>query len=182
MFAILTVVLYNQNTYTDGLALGSLADELSLTISQAQAYGIAVRELTPGSADFTSGYGLSLSLLESQSNKAYISFIDRNGSEYYDGDWSCAASECLEKVLISRGNYIDSFCVVRTQGADQCGSVSRADISFLRPNTEARLFFFNSGGQAYSPPNLKGIRVVLKSPAGLTKSVTVYTTGQVSVQ
>ncbi len=182
---ILSVVLLNQNAYTDGAALSILADELSLTVSQAQAYGIAVRELTPGSSNFSASYGLTVSLLGSGSPYAYLFFADRNNNKLYDGDWSCpvgGASECLEKVAISRGNFVDSLCVVVTSGADQCDTLKRIDVSFLRPDTVAQLTFFNSSGAVFTPSNMRGAKIVLKSPGGLTKSVIVYETGQVSVQ
>ncbi|MDO8565245.1 MAG: type II secretion system protein [bacterium] len=182
---ILGVLVWNQRSYTDTAALASLADDLSLTVSQAQAYGIAVRELTIGSSDFTASYGLTLSLLGTGSNSAYLFFADRNDNDYYDGAWTCpvgGASECLEKVNIPHSNYIDSICVVVISGADQCNTASRIDILFVRPETEARMTFFNSSGGVFVPASMKGVRIVLKSPAGATRSVIVYKTGQISVQ
>lgn len=182
---ILAIVVSNQSTYTDGAALVSLADEINSSISQAQAYGIGVKEFSPGTGEFSASYGLSFSLLSSGSNIAYLSFADRDDDKIYGGDWSCpigGASECLGKIDISRGNYIESLCVVRTSGADICNNVGRADISFARPNTETQIRFFNNVGNPFSPGNIKGARVVLQSPGGLTRSVTVYSTGQVSVQ
>jgi len=185
VLVLLSLVAFNQQKYTDTSALVSLADEFSLTVTQAQAYGVAVKERAPGSADFSASYGISLSLLGSGSNIAYLFFSDRNVNKYYDGAWDCpvgGTSECLEKANISRGNYIDSICVVRTNGADQCNTVSRVDISFVRPDTEAQLVFFNNGGQVTVPQNMKGVRIVFKSPSNVTRSVVVYQTGQISVQ
>jgi len=184
---ILTVVVSSQSTYNDEAALVNLADEISSTVSQAQAYGTGVREFSPASGEFSASYGLTFSLLASGSNKAYLSFADRNGNKVYDGDWSCptgGTSECLGKVDVSRGNYIEGICVVRTSGSDLCFA-SRVDISFARPSTEAQLLFFDSLGGPLAPwflLNMKGVRIVLRSPNGLTRSVVVYTTGQVSVQ
>ncbi len=181
---ILTVIVFNQSSYTDGAALGNLADEIGLSISQAQAYGIAVREFTPGSSDFSAAYGLTLSLLSGGSDSAYLFFADRNANSSYDGDWTCpvgGASECLERVDMKQGNRLDELCVVKTNGADQC-NVGRIDITFVRPNTEARLIFFNNDGQSYNPPNMKGARIMLKSPKGVSRSVVIYTSGQISVQ
>src|SRR3989344_1854050 len=181
---ILTIVVLNQSTYTDTAALSNLADEIGLTVSQAQAYGIGVKEFSPGTSNFSASYGLTFSLLSTGSNKAYLSFADRDGNYIYGGDWSCpvgGASECLSKSDISRGNYIESICIVRTAGADLC-DVGRADIVFARPSTEDQTVFFNNGGQQYSPANIKGARIVLKSPHGSTRSVVVYETGQISVQ
>src|SRR3989338_1368962 len=189
---ILTVVVSSQSTYNDEAALVNLADEISSTVSQAKAYGTGVREFSPASGEFSASYGLTFSLLGSGSNTAYLSFANRAiggavGNKSYDGDWSCSiggASECLGKVDISRGNYIEGICVVRTSGLDLCFA-SRVDISFARPSTEAQLLFFDSLGGPLAPwllLNMKGVRIVLRSPSGLTRSVVVYTTGQVSVQ
>ena len=181
---ILMVVISNQSVYTNNIALTNLADDISLTISQTQAYGIGVKELSPGSSNFNASFGVTFSLLGSGSNSAYLSFADRNGNEVYDGDWTCpigGVSECLGKIDIARGNYIESLCVVRTSGADLC-DIGRVDISFVRPSTEAQLHFLNADGQSFNPPNMKGTKVVLKSPSGSVRSVVIYQTGQVSVQ
>ena len=181
---ILTVVILNQSTYTDSLALTNLADEISSTVSQAQAYGIGVKEFSPGSSDFSAAYGLAFSLLASGSNSAYIYFADRNGDDIYGGDWTCpigGASECLSKTNISRGNIINSLCAVIDAGADQC-NIGRVDVSFARPSTEASILFFDLGGGSISPANMKGAKIMLMSPKGAIRSVTVYKTGQISVQ
>ena len=181
---ILTVIISNQSTYTDTAALAGLADEISLTISQAQVYSIGVRELSTGSQVFSSSYGLSFSLLSgnSGSNVDYIYFADRDSDLVYSGDWLCATGgECLSKTSITRGNYIESICVLKTIGQDQC-DVGRVDISFTRPNTEAQVLFFDSNGQSFIPSDLKGAMVVLKSPKGSSMYVYVYQTGQISVQ
>lgn len=180
---ILAVLVSSQSTYTDGAALSNLADDISATISQAQAYGIGAKEFSPGSGEFDASFGLTFSLLGSGSNTAYLSFADRNGNEIYDGDWSCptgGASECLERINISRGNYIEELCVV-TAGTEVC-PIERADISFARPSTEAQLKFFNNGGNPFNPAGIRGAKIMLRSPGGSSRSVTVYKTGQVSVQ
>ncbi len=180
---ILTIIVSNQSTYTDNAALSNLSDQIGLTLSQAQAYGIGVRELFPGSSDFSASYGLVFSLLDSGSDSVYLSFADRNGNKLYDGDWSCPTggiSECIEKTDISRGNRIDSLCVVRAADTDICG-IGRVDISFIRPNTEAQIIFFDAGGGTLNPPGSIGARVILRSPGALTKSVVIYKTGQISV-
>lgn len=182
---ILTVLILNQSTYTDGAALANLADEISLTISQAQTYSIAVREFSTGSNIFSSSYGLAFSLLGSGSDKAYIYFADRDGNSIYSGDWSCPmgglSDECLNRADITRGNYIDSICIIRIAGEDVCDNVSRVDISFLRPNTEAQIFFFDDSGSLITMSDIKGGKITVKSPLGYTRTVSIFNTGQVSV-
>ena len=185
VFVILTVVVFNQSAYTDASALSNLADQIASTVSQAQAYGVAVRELNPGSANFSIAYGLSLSLLDPSYTTSYLFFADRNGNKAYDGTWACAtgdANECLEKTAMLRGNYLDSICIIQSSGNEQCNSAKRTDITFLRPSLEAQLTVFNNGGQSYDPGNMRGVRMVLKSPKGLVRSVAVYENGQISVQ
>lgn len=181
---IITTVVRSQSSFVDGAALANLADEIGLTLSQAQAYGIAVRQLSPGSSDFSAAYGLTVSTLNAGDSLAYLFFADRNANRSYDGTWACVlggSSECLEKKTISRGNYVDSVCSIRTSGTDQCSNIARVDISFKRPNLEAQLTFYNSAGNLYVPPNLTGAKIVLKSQSGLTRYIRVYQSGQISV-
>lgn len=181
---ILTVVISNQSTYTDKAALAGLADEISLTVSQAQIYSIGVKELSTGSQIFSSSYGLTFSLLSgnSGSNVDYIYFADINRDFIYGGNWLCVAGgECLNKTNITRGNLIQSICVVPVSGSDVC-DVGRADISFVRPNTEAQIRFFDLNGIVYNPISMKGVKIMLVSPKGATRSVSIFSTGQISVQ
>jgi|SRR3989344_1741859 len=186
---ILTVVISNQSTYTSGIALTNLADEVASSLSQAQSYGVGVREVIVGSSEFSAAYGLTFSLLGSGANDAYLYFADRDipgepGYKIYNGDWSCptgGSSECLAKNIISRGNYIFDLCATRSSGGDQC-NMGRIDITFTRPKTEAQFSFLNNGGNPVNPPNVTGAKIIFKSPNGATKSTTVYTTGQITVQ
>ena len=88
MAVITTVIMFNQGNYTDAAALRNAADDLGLTFTEAQTYGIAVRERQADSSDFTSAYGVSITLLEQGAQTGYISFFDRNANEYYDSGWA----------------------------------------------------------------------------------------------
>lgn len=186
---ILTVLLLNQSKYNDRLVLNNIAEDTSLRIAQAQAYGSGVREFSAGSGEFSASYGLTFSLNPNGSPTAYLYFADRNGDDRYGGDWSCVtggASECLERVNISRGVFIEAVCMIIAPVTSDCGppgSPRRVDITFNRPNTEAQLVFFNSSGGLVSNPNMVGARIIFRSPdTTATSSVTVYTTGQISTK
>jgi prepilin-type N-terminal cleavage/methylation domain-containing protein len=182
MGVLLSVIVFNQKSYTEAALITNVADNLGLTIAQAQTYGLAVKQRAPNTADFTNGYGVSLSTLEDGGEEGFIFFYDVNNSQYYDGGWPCGVAECLEKMEFLGENYIEDFCILRTQGANQCGTTSRVDISFRRPEPDARILFFNSGGNTFTVPNMSGVKITLRSASGLRKYVTVYTTGQISVQ
>ncbi|MBI1974667.1 MAG: prepilin-type N-terminal cleavage/methylation domain-containing protein [Candidatus Zambryskibacteria bacterium] len=163
---ILTAIISNQSSYSDSIALSNLADDISLSLSQAQTYGAAVREAGSGSANFSAAYGLSFTL---SSNKAYVYFTDLDGDKIYD------AEENLSQINISRDNYIADICAVKSSSPEDCG-IERVDITFIRPKTEPQLVFSNP------IENVIGAKITLKSPAGRVKSVIVYTSGQITVQ
>ncbi len=190
VFIIASAILINQNSYTESNALTNLADNLASSITQAQVYGNAVKQV-PGADDFSASYGVSMNLLAGGSNKVFVSFIDRDSNQRYSGSWSCTAnnpsdnaSGCLEfvgRVDIQRGNYIMQICLIDSSDALHCGLPMRADISFLRPKLEAQLELFDAQGQSLSWAVARGVRIELKSPKGLSRYVTVYKNGQVSV-
>jgi type II secretory pathway pseudopilin PulG len=187
MMVITSTIVFNQSTYTDGVALSSSVDNVSLSLFQAQAYGVSVKETETGSDDFSAAYGISFNIDGTVFNKNYIFFVDKevNNKRYdYIGVWSdCTVGlECLEKNTLLGKNYISSICVVRTSGPEMCSSVARVDISFVRPNTDAIITFFNNGGSIYTLPNTIGAKIYITYPGGPTKSVLVYNTGQISVQ
>ena len=185
---VLSFVLSNQSKYTDGTALTSLADDISLSLSQAQIYGISVREFSPGSSEFEIAYGMEFNISPQGSNSSYIYFADRGiGNGTYDSGWDCPLggnSECISKTDISRGNTITKLCAIPDSGPDYCDDIGRLDITFLRPLPDAKFVFFDSNG---TPPPLslsgiKGAKIEVSSPSGGIRSVSVFISGQISVQ
>ena len=190
---ILAIVISNQANYTNAAALTNLADEIGLSISQAQVYGSGVKEFSPGFGEFSASYGLTFSLLSGNngSPNAYLYFADRDPAgatlpnKIYGGDWTCSiggTSECLQRANISGGNYIESVCMVINLLPDDCSTPRRIDISFDRPNPQAQIIFFDNSGFQVTNVNTIGARIILRSASGLTKSILVYKTGQVSIQ
>jgi Tfp pilus assembly protein FimT len=190
VFIIASAILINQNSYAESSALTNLADNLASSITQAQVYGNAVRQ-APGTDSFTASYGVSMNLLAGGSDRLFVSFIDRDSNQRYSGSWSCTANnpsdnasgclEFVERVDMQRGNYIKEMCLIDSTEALHCGLPKRADISFLRPKLEAQLELFDSQGQSLSWAVARGLRIELKSPNGLSRYVTIYKNGQVSV-
>ena len=181
---IISVITFNQSRYTDTASLNNLADEMTLSLSQAQVYSLSVKELSTGSGVFNASYGLMFQ--PASTDAAYFRFADatpKNG--YYDGPWSCpigSGSECLEKVAITRGNQITGICAIRENGTEQC-SIGRVDITFTRPETAANFIYWNNGASGtLVVQNSVGAKITLTSPNGVTRLVKVYNTGQFSVQ
>lgn len=185
MTIITAIILFNQKQYNNDAAIQNLANDISLSLRQAQVYGVSVKEFSPGSNEFTSAYGLSFNLTTSGSNNAFIFFADRGTrNTTYDSTWSCplgGSSECVDKTTLTSGLRINALCSVPISGAEDC-SPQRLDITFLRPSTYAQIVFLDSGGFVIPYPNAQGARIELISPTGTIRSVIVYKTGQISVQ
>jgi type II secretory pathway pseudopilin PulG len=182
---ILGVIVMNQSTYTTSSTLASIADHISLTLSEAQVYGVSVKEVTPGSNNFSAAYGVEFSLVSnSGSNDAYIFYADTDNSGTYDRGWSCSVggiSECISKTVLQTGYTVSTICEIPLSGAEVCGP-GKVDITFARPNTDAKIAYFDSAGNPITFPSPKGARITLVSPTNKTLSVVVYNTGQISVQ
>ncbi|MFZ2770161.1 MAG: hypothetical protein WAZ50_03500, partial [Minisyncoccia bacterium] len=116
-------------------------------------------------------------------DKSYILFADGKspGIQNWvnDSSWAVCDGECLQKTTLSRGNYIKELCYIPLVGTETC-NVGHAYITFLRPATDAHISLYDSGNNLIS--GVKGVRIHLMSPSLESKSVVVYTTGQISVK
>lgn len=184
---ITTTVIVNQSTYSERAALTNLADDISLAVFQAQAYGIGVREFNPGSGEFGAAYGLHFKTTATGGGNEFISWGDLNGNGVYDSGWNCptgVGSECISKTSFTRGNTLSSICFIRNNGSTDPIScqMGAAHISFARPDPNATIVIMHSAGDPIEPDVYKGVRINLISSSGYTRSVSVFKTGQVSVQ
>jgi hypothetical protein len=188
MSVITSIVVSGQSKYSDGTILNNSTGNIALDLRQAQVYGVSVKEFTPGSNEFSAGYGLSFSVMNATEKLAYIYFADRaSGSQkyIYEGDWTChtggATDECVAKRDLPSGYTFSSICEI-SQADDLDCSPGRVDVTFVRPETDAHIIFFNTSGDMMTFSGLKGAKISLISPNGQVRSIVVYSTGQVSVQ
>jgi prepilin-type N-terminal cleavage/methylation domain-containing protein len=183
---IMSTVLFNYGVFSDNLALSSSAQEVAVTIRQAQTYGLTVREVSVGGGAFDKAYGVYFNKTEPGS---YYLFADSSGvaNKKYDvGTGVCGSitTECIEKFTLRNGVTINDVCNEAT-----CSITSTAmNVTFLRPNPDAKIYFTDSAGTfvdkspVVSPFTgyLSGW-VVLRSPKGKRLNVTIESTGQVLV-
>jgi len=189
MLVIISVILSNQSTYTKGASLKNLANDIGLSLRQAQVYGISVKERSVGSGDFSGAYGIDFNLIDGVGSPTiYLFFIDRNANGYYDytGNWAdCPineASECIKRIDITGGNTIQQLCLIASNGVVRCDvPLPRADVVFLRPDTKASITFFSIIGGVWSLP-YSGLRIKLVSPTNEERLVDIYNTGQISIK
>ncbi len=188
MSVITSIVVSGQSKYSDGTLLNNSTGTITLDLRQAQVYGVSVKEFSAGSNEFSAGYGLSFSIENPTEKMAYISFADRvSGTQQYiyEGDWTCHTGgntdECLSKRDLPSGYTFSAICEIPQVGDEDC-TPARVDVTFVRPETDAHIVFFNTSGDMMSFSSVKGAKISLISPNGITRSVIVYSTGQISVQ
>ena len=176
---IMATVLFNYSNFNNNLTLTSSGQELAIAVRQAQTYGLTVKEVTPGGGQFSSAYGIYFDPTGEPSN--YYIFADIDGDKKYDIGSGCGSgnTECIEKFSLRNNIKISSICDGSACPPDN--SVKMMNVTFLRPNPDAGIYFTDNGGQIKVGPSLTG-KVVLSSPSGKTLTVTIESTGQVLVQ
>lgn len=170
---MLGVVLANFPAFRDQTALQLIAQEIAITIRQAQVYGIGTRA---AGGEFKS-HGLYFDVGIGADKKSFILYADKNTPSGFGGE---DQNSVIEKFAIRGGAEIielwgcpDSDC--DTPAPD---NLSVLDILFQRFYPEAQ--FVDSAG---NPLTYSYVKIVLKSTrTDDQKLVEVWNTGQISVK
>lgn len=161
LLIITTAILLKYPNFRQNIFLKRTAQEIALTLRQAQTYGLSTKESQPGTNVF-SGYGVHF---ESGSD-SFVLFSDTNDNKTYDG-----SGEDVQKFKIQTGDKIADLCVNTT-----CG-IGKMDIVFYRKTTPPVNITADSVPQAFG----SDAGVVIISLHGQTKTIRVLASGQISV-
>lgn len=183
IFLIITsVVVAGYPKFRSQISVGKVAREMAIATRQAQAFGLAVRELG-GAAP--SAYGVYFSASE---RREMIVFADKSGGrrDIYDPGDGCGAdnSECVERFLM-KGVSIRDLCASPggLDGDEEClgddPPLERIDISFRRADPDSRIYRDANNNTAYAAAyiHLQSDRYPERR-----KVMRVWVTGQISVQ
>ncbi len=168
IFTIITgVILANHARFNSSVLLGSLAYNVALSIREAQVYGLSVQ---PFGANFEVGYGVHFSAPD-----RYVFFADTNVSKRYEA----GTDSIVQTYTVGQGHTVKRFCGTLSDGSSQCSDspsnpIHSLDVVFFRPDPDANISSENPG--FYS-----GALVTVASPSGETRTITVQSTGQISV-
>jgi len=185
-----SIVLFSFPTFASKIILENLTHEIALVVRQAQVYGIGIKRQA-GTENVFPGYGAHFEVENpyvpedaGSPNKRVVFFADANGNDTYDfvdgnGDGlpDPEEGETLEVFIIERGNYISDLCYATT-GPFVCGGTTKIDITFKRPDPNASMTAYPSGG------SLSSVRIVVSSPKGSTvgdRFIEVWASGQIAV-
>jgi prepilin-type N-terminal cleavage/methylation domain-containing protein len=211
IFAIISMtVAFNYGNYKSTTSTNVLAQNVALSIREAQGYAMGVKSASVGGSNIFPGYGVhftpSASGLISGSSKSFILFADippddvtPANSEYdfppgngadesrCDGSMLSNINECISVNTISGGDKIVGVCanIGSTLGCDGSGySVDGSlDILFRRPNPDARFCYRQEVGDACAlGVSAAGIIIQSESDPRILKQIIVWNTGQISVE
>lgn len=203
-----SVIMFNYSDFSSNVSVRNLSQEVALAIRKAQTYATSVRSVD-GTAIVDSsayaGYGISFSTNDIAadqylpSNKRFMLFVDipegsGTDSEYTGtytqvqsqacGTPTSSYNECIESFGITTSDKILAICGgtdVASYSSDvsTCTSVGSVDISFKRPSPDAKIIYTPQNG---TPIRSAYAQIVLESAKGLKRAITVWNTGQISVQ
>ncbi len=189
---ITAFILFQQGKFNSSTLLRSLTYSVALSVRQAQIYGTSVRESSPGSGIFSSGYGVEFDASLACTLSAwtcYALFPDINSNGVYDSGSEAAPVATLFN--LGSGYTISNICVTPVGGgALQCQTgtgtaINALTVYFRRPNPDA-CFATNlvpgACASASTPATYSTAYIQLKSSGNNdTRSIKVSSTGQIAV-
>lgn len=171
------VVLANNSQFGGVVILENLAYDVALSIRQAQVYGISVARF--GQDTFSAGYGISFNM---SSPTTYALYADVYPSAEGDGIFQPDQGELVQLSTFNQGYTIADICTTTSSGVETCGSSSRLDVLFKRPEPDAWL---SAGGDSCTLSTSvckSSATIKIASPRGDVMSVIVDANGQISVR
>lgn len=168
---ITMAVLVKYPSFGGNVLVRALAYDVGLSIRQAQVFGLSVREFGAGTGLFDVGYGVHFDINDMTS---YRIFADIDKDKTFD------VGDGTEKIFsIGQGFSIARICGTTVSSVEICSNVnnvSTIDITFIRPDPDA---FIRINGDAVTL--YQSARIVVQSPQGKEREVTVESTGQISI-
>lgn len=160
------LVFFNQSGFNNSVLIENLAYEISLTIRQAQSYGLQSKELATGTGTFMIGYGVYFDMTN---NKQLILYADGDSDHHYTvGEHD----KIIDTLKMTNNSTIEKLCV-----GNPCVKIAggKLDIAFIRPNPTT---FIN---YAEESDEVEICEIHIKSVRGEQKKIIVNKIGQVSI-
>lgn len=183
-----TMVMFNYGKFESSISLQNLADDIALTVREAQSYAIGARGLG-GSNSFFGGYGIHFAIADPSissiraSRKSFVFFADVDDEKKYNfdsNDTTCGSpdkdNECYKVINISSADYIKSISV---DGEPE----NRVDIFFKRPYPEPSFCVGDDIDDCTKDSPASSVSILIENlRSGKTKAITITNTGQISVK
>lgn len=167
---ISSLILLRYGRFSGNVILSSLAYDVALSVREAQVFGLSFRESGAGTGIFSGGYGVHF---DKNTPNDYFLFADIDTNKRF----SAATDKVIENFSVRQSFSLSTICATLSSSSEEKCSpdIAFLDISFQRPNPDAFIV------SDIASDTYKEGRVVLRSPEGQTRSIKVFSTGQISV-
>lgn len=193
LVTITAVALIGRPAYQDTIIFTNFVYDVAQTVREVQVLAtntmetVSSREGSSATRNFAAGYGVRFD--PATSNTSYVTFADYRSNSY--GNWIFSdvvdQDDLLGTYQIGQGTTIDSVCrVLKSTGACD-GAGGATHIVFRAPDLGACINGPNSisgistVGLCTAQSGFSSAVITFRSPGGRTKSIQIYSTGQISV-
>ncbi len=193
---VATVLLFRYSDFNTSIALRDLAAEMGLSIRKAQTYATSVRSVEGGGgilSDTFPAYGVSFAVNPTAqktygpTDMSFTLFVDASPSgnkttnNQFDNNGTCGnpdiGQECVESFGITAGDKIVSLCTDKPLANSCFTSSGTVNVVFHRPNPDAIICVMNGSSCTVA----SYLKITVQSPKGQTRLITIWNTGQISV-
>jgi prepilin-type N-terminal cleavage/methylation domain-containing protein len=201
IFAVVaTILLFNYRDFSNNVSVRNLAEETGLAVRKGQSYATSIHSIagTNGAvSDMYPAYGVSFSVNGSGAKtydptlNSFALFADvaplsdRVTNNLYDNNGTCgspsAGQECLESFGLKDLDTIVSLCTdVTSCFTPQTGGT--VNVVFHRPNPDAVICVIPANNNGYCLAQMASyLKVTVASAKGLQHVITIWNTGQISI-
>ncbi|MFA6353354.1 MAG: type II secretion system protein [Candidatus Paceibacterota bacterium] len=191
IFAVLSSVsIFNYGAFQDKVDIKSMANDIALKFVEAQRSSLnGVLPNVTYLDTWTPGYGVYFNLTTDPTaldaddiafNKKFVYFVDLdNNYEYFGTTPNCTVMECLDKIIITKNNFIAN--IEKCDDAD-CNTLPKQSITsiataFMRPDSGAHF----TSNPPYDFSGSSYVKITIESPKGLQAFIKLYPSGRVQI-
>ncbi len=202
IFAVVaTTLLFNYSSFSTSVGVRNLSEQVGISIRKAQSYATSVRSISGSGgimSDTFPAYGMAFSVgyttqsLYDPTGSSFTLFTDvspQNNTvtnNLFDNNGTCGnpmeGQECVENFSITDGNKIVSLCT-DSPSANTCFTAAhpgKVNIVFHRPNPDAIICVVDQSGSCSSQLS-SYLKITVQSLKGINRIITIWNTGQISV-
>jgi len=180
IFSVLTsIVLFDYGSFQEKIEIRNLSSDIASKIVEAQKSSLsgklpptAQQTLITFPLTWKPSYGFYVD--KATDNKSFIYFADADQNGELDNATCVGVGECLDKIAITQGNFIDTIDVFYLDSST--ASLDDITITFKRPNSTAII-----KSTTAIASNVDYVEITLTSPKSLSGAIRVYLSGRIQV-
>jgi prepilin-type N-terminal cleavage/methylation domain-containing protein len=185
IFSVMSsVVIFNYSAFQTKVDIKNLANDVALKVVEAQKSSLFGKfpkfelqgELT---TSWKPSYGLYFNVATEDNKKNFMYFVDLDQNKAIRNP-TCASynDECLEKIVITKGNSISSLDIFYEEGNNSTKVSLPTDmvVTFTRPSSSASIQSVTTFN-----PNFLYAQITITSLSSTTSRIKIYRSGRIQL-